>query len=333
MKDDNIIINLRNEYNLNVKSIKKVKNTYKVNTDNGEYCLKIIKYQYPHFYFIVSAIKHLQNKGFNCIPEIIINSSNLEYITLGDKYAYLTKWIESRESNYDNPIELKKVIREVARMHELSSGFSINPSMNPRIGWFTWIKTYETRRNEILDFRKRIHQKAHKSEFDNIYLNVMDDELERAEVAIKKLRESNYYNIMEKQVIKRGFCHHDLANHNVLIDKQGNVNFIDFDYCILDSNLHDLSSLLIRNMKNSRWEEKKAKLILDSYMSIKDVSKEEMTVMEGFMRFPQDYWQIGIQYYWEMQPWGEEFFINKLMRYINDRKEREEFLDSFLEIY
>ena len=47
---------------------------------------------------------------------------------------------------------------------------------------------------------------------------------------------------MDKEFLKR-FCHHDFAHHNLLIDKQGEINVIDFDYCILDSHIHDLASL------------------------------------------------------------------------------------------
>ena len=38
--------------------------------------------------------------------------------------------------------------------------------MKPRIGWFSWLKVFETRKNEILDFQNRISQKAYKSKFD-----------------------------------------------------------------------------------------------------------------------------------------------------------------------
>ena len=40
-------------------------------------------------------------------------------------------------------------------------------------------------------------------------------------------------------------------------------------------------------------------------------------------------WQVGIQYYWEKQNWGEEFFMTKLKKIIDDREEREEFVEEF----
>jgi hypothetical protein len=47
------------------------------------------------------------------------------------------------------------------------------------------------------------------------------------------------------------------------------------------------------------------------------------------MEFPQDYWQVGIQYYWEEQPWGEEFFIKKLKKINEDSEEKQEFIEDF----
>lgn len=33
--------------------------------------------------------------------------------------------------------------------------FYITEYMKPRIGWFKWPKTFETRKDEILDFKKK----------------------------------------------------------------------------------------------------------------------------------------------------------------------------------
>lgn len=105
------------------------------------------------------------------------------------------------------------------------------------------------------------------------------------------------------------FCHHDYANHNILIDSENQIYIIDFDYCMLDTKLHDLASILIRVMKNGKWDLKSAELILNSYRKESYIDKESIPIIAAFMEFPQDYWQIGIQHYWEKQPWSEEFFL------------------------
>lgn len=320
---------IEDNYSLKVNKIEKIKNTYKILTDEEGYCIKVVNYQYPHFYFIISAITHLQKRGFNKIPEIINTKMNNLFIKLDDKYAYLTKWIPSRTSDYDDLDELARVSKKLAELHRCSEGFALNRQMKPRVMWYSWIDVFQTRCREILDFKNRISQKAYKSEFDGIYLESMEIELEKGKRAIDELKNNKYIEVMDKEVIKRGFCHHDFAHHNVLIDENNKINIIDFDYCVLDSHIHDLSSLIIRSMKGNKWSNEKADIILNSYCKKHSFYDEEIPLMKALIRFPQGFWQIGLQYYWEQQPWGEEFMVNKIKKYLSDRENRENFIETF----
>lgn len=333
MEDNKEILKIKSYvdeyYGLKIDNIEKIKNSYKIITKDGGYCLKVIKYEFPHFYFILSAMKHLQRNGFTNIPEFIVNKEKEEYGSVNGRYVYLTKWITSRVSNYDNPLELAMVSSKLAKLHECSKGFNLENNMKARIGWFSWLKVFETRKNEILDFKNRISQKAYKSKFDLLYLANIEEEVKRAEKSIVGLQKNNYVKLMEREVFSRSFCHHDYAHHNILIDSNKNINVIDFDYCMLDSHLHDLCSLLIRTMKDGKWEKEKADLILNAYKHNMEVREEELPIIREFIRFPQAFWQIGLQVYWEQQPWGEDFFISKLEKYLEDCEFREKFINSY----
>lgn len=320
---------VQDTYGLQIQYIEKIKNVYKISSGNKEYCLKVIRYDLGHFLFILSAIKHLQNNKFKHIPRMIKTKDGMDYMNIQGCYAYLTNWITSRQCNYDNPVDVLIAASKLAELHKKSHGFDVTENMNPRIGWFKWPEIFNTRKSEILDFKKRIDKKDKKTEFDKIYLNAMEEELNRAERSIENLMRSNYLEIMNKEIAKKGFCHHDYANHNVLIGTSGEVNIIDFDYCMLDTHLHDLSSLLLRRMKNGKWSINNCVFIIDAYNSVNNVKREDIPVMAAFMEFPQDYWQIGIQYYWEKQPWEEEFFLKKLKKTLEDRGEKQDFIDEF----
>lgn len=320
---------IENAYGIPISNIEKVKNVYKIQSMNKQFCLKVIKYDFKHFWFIVSAIKHLQMNGFKSIPLIIDTKSHENYIQIDGFYAYLTEWVNSRQCNYDNPIDLSMAAIKLSELHDKSQNFNVDDSMKPRIGWFKWVEIFNTRKNEILDFRKRILEKNKKSQFDEIYMKIMDEQLKIAESSIINLGKSKYFDKMDVEFEKRGFCHHDYAHHNVLIDDDGNINIIDFDYCILDSNLHDLSSLIIRKMKNSRWSVEDAIYILDCYSKISKVYEDDIPIMTAFIEFPQDYWQVGIQYYWEKQPWEEDVFMKKINKICEDQEGKSEFLNKF----
>jgi CotS family spore coat protein len=322
---------VQESYGFEILDIEKIKNVYKIKTFDNCLCLKVIRYNFNHFFFIVSAIKHLQNNGFERIPKFIKTVGNKEYIAFDNYFAYLTPWVNARICNYDNPLDLELAAAKLAELHKKSIGFEVDNRMQPRVGWFKWIDTFITRRDEILSFKTKIQIKEQKSEFDHLYLNMMEEELERAEMCVDNLCNSNYIAKMEKEILLKGFCHHDYAHHNVLIGDNGNVDIIDFDYSILDTHLHDLSSLLLRTMKHGKWDMDTAKYIMDVYNSIMPIDILDIPIMAAFMEFPQDYWQLGIQYYLENQPWEEEFFLKKLKKTYEDRDEKQEFVEEFRE--
>ena len=315
-------------YELKVEHIEKIKNVYKIKSLNNYYSLKVIKYEFAHFYFIISAMKHLQNNGYKGVPKFILTKDNKEYINFYDKYAYLNPWLECRQSNYDNLVDVYLATKNLAEFHKKSVNFQVEDSMKPRVGWFKWIETFNTRKNEILDFKNRINKKEKKTDFDFEYEKIMDDELKRCDRSIKHIKESKYFELMHKEILNKNFCHHDYANHNILIDKDNKVYVIDFDYCILDTHLHDLASLLSRSMKYDKWCDERMKIILKSYNEVFEVKQEDFEIMAAFLEFPQDYWQRGIQYYWENKSWDEDFFIKKLKAYSDDRENRKLFIDN-----
>ncbi|AJA46338.1 spore coat protein, CotS family [Clostridium pasteurianum DSM 525 = ATCC 6013] len=329
MQTEAIIKLIMDNYEIGVDKVTKIKNVYKLEGKSEKYCLKIVHYEYGHFLFILEAMKHLINRGFNNVLKIIKNREGKEYIKFGENYAYLTKWAIARECNYDNPLDLVLASSTLASLHKKSEGFVVTKEMHPRYNWLKWPEVFTTRIDEMLDFNDRIQKKDNKTEFDYRYKDVIDKEINRANRSIMNLNKTDYCHKMKTEMKKNGYCHHDFAHHNVLIDKEQEVVIIDFDYCILDTHLHDLSSLLIRKMKNGKWDMDNALYVLDAYNSIYSIEKSDIPVMTAFMEFPQDFWQVGIQYYWEKQPWGEEFFLNKLKKIELDIDERQEFLEKF----
>lgn len=329
MELSELVEKVQRYYGLKIDSIERVKNAYKIFSSDKVYCLKLVKYSYGHSMFIISAMKYLQKRGFEKIPQIIETKNGEDYISLGFCYAYLTDWIVSRQCSFDNHLDILIASSKLAQLHKKSEGFTITREMEPRIAWFKWVETFNTRRDEILDFKNRIRNKASKTEFDCIYLENLDEEEKRAQISAQDLINSEYFHKMSIEITKKGFCHHDFAHHNLLIQNDGSVNVIDFDYCVLDTHLHDLASLLIRTMKNGKWDLNNANYILQAYDVFYKLVQSDILIMACLMEFPQEFWQLGIQYYWEKQNWGEDFFVNKLNKIIEDRDERQEFIENF----
>lgn len=338
---------IEKKYGFKVKKLQKIKNVYKLYDFNKNiYALKIVKYEYKHFNFIYSVMKYLQNNGFNNIPPFLKTIEGREYIEFDDRYiqgikkeykeqlknrfAYLNPWIIGGECNYSVMTDIEKATQQLSELHLKSRGFTINSNMEPRNYVGKWIENFKTRRNEILDFKRRINEKYKKSEFDIEYESIMYRELQLATNSIQGLEKNGYIDYMKDYGRLKEFCHHDYANHNILIGSDG-LFIIDFDYCILDTHLHDLASLLIRVMKDGNWSINTAKHIIDVYSQKIKITPMEIHLMADFIGFPQAYWQLGIQYYWEKRRWSEENFIKKLSKISTDSTFREQFVKELRE--
>ena len=82
-------------------------------------------------------------------------------------------------------------------------------------------------------------------------------------------------------------------------------------------------------MRHGNYDMDKAQYIVDCYLKTGDIYKDELYLMNSFMEFPQDFWQVGLQYYIERLSWDEERFNKRLTKAVNDKKDRSEFLNEF----
>lgn len=320
---------LSEQYRMNILNILPVKNVIKLSTSEGDKCLKRVRYGKGNFLFILSAMKHLQDREFNGIIPFIPTVSGEMYIALENGFGFLTDWISSRECDYSNPIELKMAARSLAKLHKASENYIEAEGAAPRIEWGRWIQKFTGRIQEMHKFKEIINNKPSLTYFDCMYLDNLDYYISQGILAVNHLKESRYLELSQIEMKKKSFCHHDYAHHNVLISDDFNVYIIDFDYCICDTRIHDLASLIIRNMRHGNWNIEKAQYIIECYLSEGYLEKDEIPVMNGFIEFPQDFWQVGLQYYIEKQKWDESQFNKRLDNVIKDRLDRQQFIDEF----
>lgn len=317
MEEELIVKSVKENYGFEPIYIEKIKNIYKLKSINESYCLKVIKYEKAHFLFILEAMEHLNNSGFNNMVDIYKTIKGERYITLPGAFAYLSPFIDAIAYDYDNPLFLTLAAKTLGDLHVKSKGFVVKPYMKPRIYYGKWFDIFNTRLKEIEDFKGRIEGKDNKTEFDELYYKNIKQQLKAGEKAIEMLQNSNYIEHSKDMEARGEFCHHDYAHHNILMDKNF-PRIIDFDYCILDTHLHDLASLIIRKMKGSGYSEHDCILILDAYNEVYKLNKEDLKIISSLLFFPQEFWQIGIQYYWEKQPYSDELYNKRLNKTISD---------------
>ncbi|HYE81384.1 MAG TPA: CotS family spore coat protein [Clostridia bacterium] len=323
---------IEESYGFRIKDIHNIKNISRIETDCGVKCLKRAHMSPSFFLFIYSAVNHLKRKGYE---GVIPYSTTIDgsICIPDDKYVYyVVDWIEARECRFKRDEELKKAIKAAAELHRLSAGYVPPKGAKPRVFYNKWVEKCDKKSMELLEFSKVIEEKEYIDDFDEMFSRHMSYFWQQARESTGMINESPYWEVSGKSKEAGEFCHHDLANHNFLMTDNGNVYLIDFDYCIMDTRLHDISSLIIRNMRYGVWDIEKAYTILDEYNRVYPIDQKELKVIKAFMTFPQDFWQVGLQYYVEKQPWTMEYFLMRLGRIVNDREIRDKFLKEFLKL-
>lgn len=329
MEKNELLEFLSKTYETEVYDITPVKNVMRISTKSGDKCLKKVKYNQPQFLFVLSAMEHLLKNGFNKILPFLPAADGKLYFRLDNNFYYLTEWIASRECDYSNPVELRMAAVSLAELHEASKGFSPGAEVEDRIAWGKWKHKFEKRIRDVQSFKDIIDSKKRLTYFDNLYRANIDYFIGQGVSSIEHLEDTNYLQLMAEEKEKKSFCHHDFAHHNVLISSDFKVYIIDFDYCICDTRIHDLSSLIIRNLRHGSWHMEKSQYIIDCYCKKGHLLRDEIPVMNAFMEFPQDFWQVGLQYYVEKLKWEEDHFNKRLERAIDDIPGRQQFLNEF----
>lgn len=321
---------IEERYGFKIQNITQIKNIYKAETDKGVKCIKRAHMSPSYFLFMYSAVNHLRDGGFEGV--IPYNSCLDGSICVEDgKYIYyVLDWVESRECKFKNPEDLKAIIKTAVNFHKATIGYRAPEGAKPRVFYNKWLDKFNKKCIELLAFSKAIEEKEYTDEFDSIYAKHLNYFWLQGRDSIELLKQSAYNKVSTVGQMLGEFCHHDMANHNFLRTPDDKIYLIDFDYCIMDTKLHDVASLVIRNMRHGVWDINKAYWILNEYSKHYPLSDDDLGVIKSFMVYPQDFWQVGLQYYVEHQPWTMDYFLLRLGRVIEDKEKREAFLKEFL---
>lgn len=295
-----------------VKQIIPVRSVYRIATDKGFFCLKKLRFPKEDMDFIFEAVEHLEKKGFEYTFNLIKQQNGDNFACFNGEQYFLTQWIDGRECDFLNPMDLEAAIEVLASMHKAAEGYKPSSCPKGRCYFGKWSENFAGRVAEMKLIKESVLAKSEKNDIDNIYLDYVDMCIKDGEEAILLLNETDYKSISEDASARGSFIHHDFAHHNILHTFDGRTYIVDFDYSIMDIRIHDVGSLILRNMKRSNWDIDKALNILESYDRRNPVTVGELKILAPFFLFPQDFWMISRQYYIERKAWDEEDYVDKM---------------------
>jgi len=319
------------DYGFKIVKVDSFRMIWRLKTDAGFKYLKRSKLTPAEIQFIYEALEYLARQTFDHIPHFILNKAGKPY-TVDETGIYIvTDWYLSQELDFRILMDLKQAAEFMAEFHLKSRGFTPSRDDIHRTCWLNWPEKLENRLRQLCDFHRRALIEKDSSAFSRLYLRYFESYYREAQRSFQMLLRSPYPEVAAIDYERKSFCHHDYSGRNLLRTFEDHLLLVDFDYCLRDIRIHDLINLLVRNLKRTGWNSAIASFILKEYHQTGRLTREELEVMDVLLHWPQDFWQVGLQYYYENLPWPEERFLKKLETKLSFQFERDRFLNEFPE--
>lgn len=324
---------IERQFDIKIEVIKASKGVYYLKSNKGERCLKKINYGPQKLLFVCGAKDHLISNGFKGVDKYYLNIDGEPYALVNEDLYTLSEWLDGRECDFHNIEEVKIAAKTLAQMHEASKGYDPPENSKLKSDLGRWPHLMAKRIKSLDKMRDMVRKRSNKSSFDLEYLKSMEFYKEIGKNALKTLEGSNYMELCEIAENDKNFCHHDYTYHNIIIDKNENVNIIDFDYCKREVRTFDISNFMTKVLKRVNWDMDFAKAIIDSYNEVSPLREDEYKVLYAYLQFPQRYWRLANRYYYNEVNWGQNTFASKIEAIIKEQEKFLAFLESFKNEY
>ncbi len=316
-------IEIFDNFEFEIKDIIPVRKVFILDTNKGYKILKKLNISEKDMDFITQGLCYIRRRGFENVLRINKTKKNQFYFSWDGEYYCVMDLVKGRESQYDNPIDIEICSEYISKLHAASEGFKYIDDYRNKSG--RAIKSLSQEIEELKLFKELASIQPQK-EFDKIFLKNYDRIAKQALKSIKILEKANYYKVCSKEDTTV-LCHHDLANHNILIEGE-RAYFIDFDYSIIDLRVHDLCNFILKVEKNCKYEIEQFDSIIKTYEKYKKLSDEERKILLAYMYFPKDLYHLAKNYYTRKKQWYYETFVNRIKDKIELNYLKSEFLDK-----
>lgn len=322
-------------YDIEYKSIEKVRSAYKISDGNASYCLKMLGRGYKRAhksYFLSNA---LCEKGFDNVAPYVFTKDEEYLIKYKKSSFYLTKWIDGREVNFKDLEDILDSAKFLAHFHNSAKNLEIPKGVKIRDRHNNWLEHFNTHIEAVKGFVDKIERRSKSAGFDLIFRNNFQIFMEEAQFAVELLSTKEAKNAFDMAEREKYICHDSFYYQNILRDREGKLYLVDLESSLLDCPMSDLGKLIRRILCKSKfkWDFDLCRRMIDAYDSVRPISHEELYPLLAMLAFPHKYWKFGKKRYLKKKEWTEAEYQNKLKKVIALQEYKHEMISNFVLFY
>jgi CotS family spore coat protein len=282
------------QYGLTASKVEPFGPVLRLRTNQGLIALKKTHLAPKNILFLHGAFQHLEEKRFTKFAPFLLTTDGRPYGIVGGDTYYITRWLRGQEVDFRSSPQLALAARTLAEFHEASRGYE--PEHRPA-AIFDMVDRFADRRDELLEWKKRVQKKRRPDGVDQFFLQHVDLYVSQCAQALTLLKKPEIRAHLLYEEEDPCLCHLDLTPYNMVFTQNNQVALIDLDFCTYGPRTLDLAHLMRRALQRQEWDQDAAWHCLVNYNSLRMLTRPEYRILQGLLIFPHRFWRIAYEHY------------------------------------
>lgn len=307
------------QYDLEIKSVSKGRESYICDTNQGQKTLKEYKGSKERAEFLTDILEYLKNEGL--LVETVTRTKELSPIAVDEdetKYILVSSF-SGAECDTKNRDDMLESVRMLGRLHKIAASHQGTVPEFVKTDKNSLLLLYEKHNRELNKVKNYIRAKKKKNEFEVMFAGHYNGFMEKAKDVTALLKQ------IEPEESIFGFCHGDFNQHNVIFSRQGTA-IVHFDSFAYHVQVSDLANFIRKMMEKNNWNTGLGMDLIRAYDNVRRLSEQELRYLYLYLAYPEKFWKIANRYYNSHKAWLSGRNIEKIEKVIAQESAREQFL-------
>lgn len=321
MKENELAI--LEQYGIDVKSTRKVRDAVLCETEQGMFLIKEMKLSEKRLSVLDYLSEHLRMSGCENIDWILKTKEEKLFATSEEGNPYfLKKWFVGKECDVRREKDILDAVANLTTVHSALSDteLPIQEGEDLRDSFFR-------HNREMKKVRSHMRERVGKSDFELAFLKHFDAMYTYADEALERLQKSNYEELLNECREGNRYIHGDYNYHNVLMT-YGGVATTNFEHIQKNIQVTDLYYFLRKVMEKNHWDVSLGDKMLNCYQKRRPFHRGELEYIAICLSYPEKFWKVANSYERSRKVWIPAKNLEKLELVIRQSEEKKFFLKT-----
>lgn len=291
-EEDLVKIKLKEAYGIDVHSVCKLEDGYKIYTEDKKYKLEMTTKSTAEWLFSKTIYQHLIKNGFNKIISVEINNYG-EIVTDINKQGYVLKAYSGfRTFKFYDEGSCEKLVDFMCSFDKAAGGCSPESGTRVQVSWGKLLLKSKNCAIGMKRFISKARANGASQDFDKLIIKYGKTYLQQTQEAYRMLKESNYINMVEESMRKSQLCMGSFSGKR-LMTKDSELYLMYMDRCCYDISCTDVARVIIKCIDNPLW----CKNFINTYLEKNQLSQDELLVIYCMILGNDEIYKLCKRYY------------------------------------